>query len=191
EPERIQSLFLLAPSARFNLPVWSGIALSLSRVAHLRFIDSFLEGLVTVIAKVIGEGELVGLGIERFNHIDIEFHHKIVKETLKEWDRLNASLELPVFIMSGTKDWIVPHKDSLQLAENLPNSSIIAIEGGDHHLIRLRPDLVLDLVEQWLDDMHSMTKEKQYNDEDLRLIDGKYVLQKGQETILPPVEMAS
>lgn len=72
---------------------------------------------------------------------------------LRELDELEAaagSIPVPVLLIADPADRVVPVKTSHQLAAMLPNSSLLLIEGGGHHLPRRAPGAVADAIATFL-----------------------------------------
>jgi pimeloyl-ACP methyl ester carboxylesterase len=64
-------------------------------------------------------------------------------------DRL-AEFTLPVLVITGDDDRIVPTADSIRLAGELPNASLVVIPQAGHVPHEERPDLFMQAVNEFL-----------------------------------------
>jgi pimeloyl-ACP methyl ester carboxylesterase len=72
---------------------------------------------------------------------------------LRELDELEAaaeSIRVPVLLIADPADRVVPVKTSHRLADLLPDSRLILVEGAGHHLPRRAPRAVADAMAAFL-----------------------------------------
>jgi pimeloyl-ACP methyl ester carboxylesterase len=64
-----------------------------------------------------------------------------------ETDRKAPALTLPVLVIHGTNDEVVPFEMGQRIAELLPNRDFVAVRGGHHNdLFDLNEDAVLSKI---------------------------------------------
>jgi len=68
-------------------------------------------------------------------------------------DRL-AEFTLPVLVITGDDDRIVPTADSIRLAGELPNASLMVIPQAGHVPHEERPDLFMQAVNEFVEELH-------------------------------------
>lgn len=68
-------------------------------------------------------------------------------------DRL-AEFTLPVLVITGDDDRIIPTADSIRLAGELPNASLMVIPQAGHVPHEERPDLFMQAVNEFVEELH-------------------------------------
>jgi pimeloyl-ACP methyl ester carboxylesterase len=69
---------------------------------------------------------------------------------LHELEAAAAAIRVPVLLIADPADRVVPVKTSHRLAELLPDSRLILVEGAGHHLPRRAPQAVADAIAAFL-----------------------------------------
>jgi pimeloyl-ACP methyl ester carboxylesterase len=59
-------------------------------------------------------------------------------------------IEVPALIIAGTADRMMPPEQSERLHEDLPNASLVLIEGGSHLVALEQPEAVAGAIQTWL-----------------------------------------
>ena len=62
-----------------------------------------------------------------------------------------GKINMPTLIMVGTKDVLQPKVDSLIMAEKIPDSWLIRIQGGGHAMMTQYPDKMASIIESFLE----------------------------------------
>ncbi len=163
-PERVRGLILLAPwvnSKRPNLPQW---LVDLPQTQRLTLL----------LARTLGtDMPLLDYAYADPDRIGEERRtHAAVHQTMANWDAAWAALlarsltdpveirgqldqiEQPALVMTGLADRIVPPTDTLDAARALPNATYAELPDCGHLPQEECPELVMDLVDQWLDALH-------------------------------------
>jgi pimeloyl-ACP methyl ester carboxylesterase len=75
-------------------------------------------------------------------------------EAVEDFDVSNscADIDVPALVMHGTADKVVPFENGEMLAERLPQSRFVPVEGGPHLFFIEQADLVTDHIREFLDD---------------------------------------
>jgi 3-oxoadipate enol-lactonase len=61
-----------------------------------------------------------------------------------------TGLKMPVQVLVGDADTLVPPRNSVQLAERIPGATLVTIPGGAHDFPTESPELVADLLTKWI-----------------------------------------
>jgi pimeloyl-ACP methyl ester carboxylesterase len=64
-------------------------------------------------------------------------------------------LEMPILVIGGDRDALVPRDITLKLFDALPNAQLAIIPGGTHGMPFEKPSLVAQLIRDFLDERHS------------------------------------
>ncbi|EGV19907.1 alpha/beta fold hydrolase [Thiocapsa marina] len=160
-PERVSALILVAPwvyATRPTLPEWLASLPQMRRLSLL-------------IARKLGEnGALLDLsyadasGISQERRAQFKVHTRVAGWDLAWGELLALSLSapvtvsahlaqvtMPVLLISGDMDRLVPIEDSRRVAEALPNATFAVIEGCGHVPQEECPDAFETVVSEWLD----------------------------------------
>ena len=153
-PDLIDSLFLISPTGQFSVPSWAQFVLYVTHKPPKRVINFITEVTTYLISFFIldeFQRNFLKDGFNRMRKIEFGVHKKILGETLVKWEFEENRIEIPVFMISGKNDDVVPFEDSLGLSKRIQNSIFLALEDTGHHILRFRTELVFDLVEQWVE----------------------------------------
>jgi pimeloyl-ACP methyl ester carboxylesterase len=154
-PERVEALVLVDPAiyqGGHGLPSFLGRMPPIRRILRLfvRSIGSWGRNLLnrswhdpSKITPEIMEGYERPLRVENWDIALLEF--TLASRNLKLPKRI-GSLDLPVLVVTGDDDRIVPTEDSLRLAEEIPFSLIAVIPECGHLPQEERPEAFLDAV---------------------------------------------
>jgi pimeloyl-ACP methyl ester carboxylesterase len=160
-PERVSALILVAPwvyATRPTLPEWLASLPQMRRLSLL-------------IARKLGEnGSLLDLsyadasGITEERRARFGVHTRVAGWDLAWGELLALSLSapvtvsahldevtIPVLLISGENDRLVPIEDSRRVAEALPDATFAVIEGCGHVPQEECPDAFETVVSEWLD----------------------------------------
>lgn len=160
-PERVAALVLVAPwvyATRPTLPAW------LASLPQMHRLSLF-------IARKLGEtGPLLGLSYADPSRISAERRdHFLIHTQVAGWDlawgellalslstpikvseRL-AEVKVPVLLVSGDTDALVPVEDTKRVAEALPDATFVMLPGCGHVPQEECPDDFKQVVGSWLD----------------------------------------
>lgn len=160
-PERVSGLVLVAPwvyATRPTLPDWLASLPQMRRLSLL-------------IARKLGEnGALLDLSYADASAVTAERREQFGLHTrIAGWDLAwgellalslsapvtvsahLAEIQVPVLILSGETDRLVPVQDSRRVAEHLPNASFALLPGCGHVPQEECPEAFARLVDEWLD----------------------------------------
>ena len=83
--------------------------------------------------------------IERSKSIESTMkNHALVKET--STDRMVGELDMPVLVIHGTEDPLLPYEHGVALAEAIPGARLITLEETGHELPRRTWDVVVPAI---------------------------------------------
>ena len=163
-PERVQSLILVDPAvyAGGGAPAWSRPLLGTPQMRHLgplvaRQIQTRGPELVELawhdpakITPEILEGYQKPLRVDNWDkalwELTISSRESGLAERLSEFD-------LPVLVITGDDDRIVPTEQSLRLAEEIPNAQLAVIPQCGHVPHEECPDVFMQAVTNFLDSL--------------------------------------
>ena len=163
-PERVQSLILVDPAvyAGGGAPAWSRPLLGTPQMRHLgplvaRQIQTRGPELVELawhdpakITPEILEGYQKPLRVDNWDkalwELTVSSRESGLAERLSEFD-------LPVLVITGDDDRIVPTEQSLRLAEEIPNAQLAVIPQCGHVPHEECPDVFMQAVTNFLDSL--------------------------------------
>jgi pimeloyl-ACP methyl ester carboxylesterase len=67
-------------------------------------------------------------------------------------DRL-GEISAPTLVVAGTADRLTPHKYSVYLAENIPHSRLVTVEGGGHMMALEQPNVVAEAISEFIKEL--------------------------------------
>jgi pimeloyl-ACP methyl ester carboxylesterase len=165
-PERVSALILADPAVYHGggAPGWVRPILSTPQMRHL-------GPLLT--RQVLARGrDLLKLAWHEPANMPPELTDSYLKPfKVENWDkslwefslssqstRLSERLDelnLPCLVITGDDDRIVPTKDSLRLARELPNASLIVVENAGHVPHEEKPQQFMEAVTNFMNDLHA------------------------------------
>lgn len=74
-----------------------------------------------------------------------------------------GEIPCPTLVVRGSEDAAVPRRHAEMLADRIPRSHLVEIEGAGHALARTHPERLAQEVERWLAGAASDAAEKQEN----------------------------
>lgn len=92
----------------------------------------------------------------KYTHINRAAVMPAQKRAIENWGRNNTAahqlktLHIPVLILSGTKDIVLPPKNAMILANNIPNARLIYWRQGGHSMLYQFPVKIADTINQFL-----------------------------------------
>jgi pimeloyl-ACP methyl ester carboxylesterase len=110
-------------------------------------------------------------GVEKFRNMGLEVHRRLYEDAFSLWEASVENLTQPIFIMAGKDDKIVSIEGTLDLVKEVESSTLLTLKNQEHHIILTRTQLVISLIEQFMEQTEMIMREKYYTDEDLA--DGK------------------
>lgn len=170
-PELVDKLFLISPTQVLDIPKWGKLLLKIEKMTP-KSITKFLISLTTRLVPVIkfnAEERHVSKELgERVRHLNLKSHQKILRETVKSWKIDISLINHPVLILAGHDDQIVPFQDSINLNNNLENSTIVVMTNTGHSILYHHPVIVLMILRHWLKSSHKLLNTEHYNVENIR-----------------------
>jgi pimeloyl-ACP methyl ester carboxylesterase len=159
-PERVSSLILVDPAVYGGgVPEWVRPLLSLPQARHLGplLVRSIQESGLELIKTAWHDPSLIPtetftlykkpLLVDNWDIALWEFtaagHPSGLADHFKQFT-------LPTLIITGDDDRIVPTKDSIRLAGELPNAQLVVIPNAGHVPHEERPDAFMDAVRSYL-----------------------------------------
>jgi pimeloyl-ACP methyl ester carboxylesterase len=94
----------------------------------------------------------------------VSTHKTILDKTLASHLIDPNQITQPVLIIAGENDKIVPFRRSMELNDGLTDSSIIVLEKTKHQILTRRPQIVMDLLEEWLEIDFKILEKKIYRE---------------------------
>jgi pimeloyl-ACP methyl ester carboxylesterase len=108
--------------------------------------------------------EFLKIGMRKVKSVDVSTHKTILDKTLVSHLIDPNQVTQPVLIIAGENDKLVPFWRSVELNDGLGDSSIIVLERTKHQILTRRPQIVLDLLEQWLEMDFKILEKKVYRE---------------------------
>lgn len=155
QPDRFERMVLIASTARITPHLYRigefffTLSNNLSAEEYLHTVFTFCfspqfndENSPTMIraeeklAGALGDVRVIARHVESFRGLDF-------REEL-------ASLQTPTLVIGGDQDLLVPHAQHRELAEILPQSTFIALEGIGHSPMRETGPSLVDRIEEFL-----------------------------------------
>ena len=209
-PELIQKIFLISPTSKFSISLMRRFVIKWMAITPDKLISSSLKLVDLSINNILGDksGAKAKDAIEKIRHISVPVHKKILQATLPSYDQSVAEIQIPMMIVAGEKDNIVPFMDSLVVNANAPQSSILVLKNTKHLILVTRTNLILDIFEQWINTQSELlTDVEHYHEDDLVRTGGHVLLpeewestqcdtthldpEKSEEFLLQPVNVFS
>lgn len=163
-PERVQALVLVdaAIYAGGGSPPWARPFLGTPQMRHLgpliarqiqkrgpELIDLAWHDASKITPEIL-EGYRKPLLVHNWDRALWEL--TIASRTLNLADRLDE-LQMPVLVVTGDDDRIVPTEESLRLAKDIPNSKLAVIPESGHLPHEERPDVFMNEVDMFLSEI--------------------------------------
>jgi pimeloyl-ACP methyl ester carboxylesterase len=147
-PPQVNGLILLGSGARLRVSdailttVLSDYESAVNVLSDLRWSDN-------------ASAELIQLGYDLMRQADPAVVHSDYTACDK-FDMMEQleQITLPTLVVSGTNDVLTPAKYSRFLADNIPQSRLVLIEGAGHMLALEQPDMVASEVTRFLDGLN-------------------------------------
>jgi pimeloyl-ACP methyl ester carboxylesterase len=170
-PERVKNIFLISPTSKFSLPFKRKISINFLNIMPNRTISSLLSWMNNLAPKLIKSEnmkEFTKMAMEKIIHVPVAAHKKILRATLPSYQFDASEFQIPMMIIAGEHDNIVPFTHSVDLNSTAKNSSILMLKNTKHRILVTRTDLVLNIFEQWIH-THSelLTDVEHYHETDL------------------------
>ncbi len=89
--------------------------------------------------------ELANIEIERAKNIQSMFNHAMLKGGESLYGKSNQ-INLPVLIIHGTEDPVLPFPHALTLNKTIPNSTLLKLDGRGHEIHKEDWDLLIDNI---------------------------------------------
>ncbi len=166
----VDKLFLISPSMEFDLTIWKKIAKFVLKPVPDFIIKHSIGMIGTLLPKIHRNKdyrELLKIGFHKLKSVDVSTHRMIIEKTLPSHSVNASQIDHRVLIIAGELDRLVPFKNSVHLNETLHDSSIVVLEKTKHHILSRRTQLVLDLLEQWLEMDDKILENKIYFEREL------------------------
>ncbi|MHA2249654.1 MAG: alpha/beta fold hydrolase [Candidatus Kariarchaeaceae archaeon] len=164
-PELVKKLYLISPTEEFSYSIWKKLAIiALKPVPDLIIKNTI--GLIGKIAPMFSRDkdykEFLKKGMKKVGSVQISTHRTILEKTLPSHHVDTSAIDQPVLIIAGEKDNLVPFRKSVELHDHLVDSSIVVLENTKHNILTRRTQLVMDLLEQWLEMDNEILKNEWY-----------------------------
>jgi len=142
--EKIEKLLLMATGA--SLPVSPEIIHGLTSNR-----EKTLESIVSWSFGPNSAKDLKALTLKSMRETkpDVILDDFIACNTFDVREKL-ADVQAPTLVIGGDADRMMPLKYSQYLADHIPNSQLVTIEGGNHMMVLEQPDLIARYVLQFL-----------------------------------------
>jgi pimeloyl-ACP methyl ester carboxylesterase len=166
QPERVQGLILVDPAVYSGggAPAFIRPLLATPQARHIGplIVRQFLSGGSDLISLAWHDPQKITLEtvelyrkaqqVENWDAALWEF--TIASHTPNLVERL-AAFEMPVMVITGDDDRIVPTEQSLRLAEELPNASLAVIENAGHVPHEEQPQAFMQAIQPFVTDLIS------------------------------------
>lgn len=167
----IKNIFLISPTTKFNLPFLKRFAIQLVNRIPNKAIESLLRSMEKLIPKIVKSEQMnifVKMAMQKIIHVPVSAHKKILRATLPSYQIDPRDLHIPMLIIAGENDTIVPFTDSVFLNSTAEDSSILMLRNTKHMILVKRTKLVLEMFEQWIHTQSELlTDVEHYHESDL------------------------
>ncbi|MHA2252441.1 MAG: alpha/beta fold hydrolase [Candidatus Kariarchaeaceae archaeon] len=169
-PEFVDRLLLISPTDQFSIPIWGKFLLSIGKLTPNIIAKGLIEmyglfGSAFTFDKE--EKSYVKEAYNRIRRIDIDTHKKILQETIGSWQINIDNITLPILIVAGEFDNVVPFNNSVELNNKLLDSTLIVLRNTKHHILVLRTDTLIHIMDLWLDGDNYLTNSRMHYEESI------------------------
>jgi pimeloyl-ACP methyl ester carboxylesterase len=166
-PQIVHNLFLISPTTEFEFSIWKKLAITLLKQVPNPLIKLVIDLVGVILPRVHWnkeDREFLKIGMRKVKSVDVSTHKTILDKTLVSHLIDPNQVTQPVLIIAGENDKLVPFWRSVELNDGLGDSSIIVLERTKHQILTRRPQIVLDLLEQWLEMDFKILEKKVYRE---------------------------
>jgi pimeloyl-ACP methyl ester carboxylesterase len=146
-PEMLKGMILVATGARLRVhpKILDGIRTDMNAVVEMLMDWAYGQ-------KATPEQKRQFL--KQFNSVDqdVMYGDWAACDVFDVRDQL-PNIDIPTLVISGSMDVMTPEKYGRYMAENLPNADFALIEGGGHMLMIEQPQMVINAIRGFLDQL--------------------------------------
>lgn len=148
-PQQVEAMLLVSPTTQFSVPLWLRSLAKMSPRKLIKLAATIFEKTTKYLVPK-HEQETYYRFIDQLKHQPLDIQKKIIEETLASYNIDPVSIKVPILILAGMEDKVIPFKDTRELNMGLAKSSLIVFEGMQHRLLNKMPEVVLGIAEVFL-----------------------------------------